>query len=549
MDLDSILYSLAGLGLMFFGIKQFSQSLQSITGPFIRLLVNKRTDNLFRVSGIGFTVALFTQGSMGFSYMVLAYVNAGLLNFAQSLHMLLGAQLGFTLAAWFFSVSFGSLTTFLLLFLGFIPSLFGQRYFVSQMSKCFFGIGLVLLGMDFLDRIHISLIPYLGAFTGIQATEPGFYQSFLLVVLAVILLTGISRSKLLVVAISYSLMNSFPFSPYFSIAIVLGMAIGAAIPQMFISSKMSSSTRRTAFGYFCIETIITIILVISMESLVPHIIGDYDWSGGVGFALIYSSYTLLSLVSYFLFGKLFFEKIINSLVPEASYKEAKKLQLRGNLGDISTALAIDLVEQELKKMSAMVEIQLDLSRSNLVSRMEDKAIERKVSKYEKITDNIDTEIVSLIKQLMQRSLQEDEVIELRSFLQVSDDLESIADAAEELLTHAKRIRKDEESLPAELTKSMRGIGNYLQEYYIQIFTSMMDNTEIPESHERFHEKIVFELKDLKRNQKKLAADSIISSDANQNLFEIQNCFSRVLRYSKSLSDSLSERYSFLKENP
>lgn len=548
MDVDSILYSLAGLGLMFYGIKLFSQSLQSITGPFVRLLVNKRTDNLFRLSGIGFLVALFTQGSMGLSYMVLAYVNAGLLSLAQSIHMLLGAQLGFSLAAWFFSVSFGGITTFFLLFLGFIPSLFGQRFFVSQMSKCFFGIGLVLLGIEFVDKLNVSLIPYVSQYTGIYAQEQGFYQSFLLVALITVLVTGITRSKLLVVALCFSLMKSFPFSPYFSIAVVLGMGIGAAIPQMFVSAGMSSSTRRTAFGYLSVEIIISVLLLLVMESFVPLLIGNYDWSGGTGFALIYSLYSVFSIICYYLFGKLVFEKLLNALVPEANYKEAKKLQLKGNLGDISTALAIDLVEQEVKKMSAMVEIQLDLSRANLVSRLEDKAIERKVNKYEKITDNIDTEIVGLIRLLMQRSLQEDEVVELRSFLTVSDDLESIADAAGELITHAKNIRNEEESLPSELIKSLRTTGNYLQEYYIQVFTALMENSKIPESHDRFHDKIVSELKSFKRHQKQFVADAKISSDANQNLFEIQSCFSRVLRHSKSLSDSLSERFEFLEQN-
>jgi phosphate:Na+ symporter len=532
---------------MFFGIKQFAQSLQSISGSFIRVLVNHRNQNLLKLSFIGMIVALFTQTSMGLSYMVLAYVNAGLLSLSQSLHMLLGAQIGFVSASWFFSVNFGPFTTFILLFLGFVSAFFGQRYFIAQMAKCFFGIGLVLLGMDFFDHINLGLVPYVGPFTSIEPSSAHFYQNFLIVLLAAMGLTSVTRSKLLVLVIAFSFMKSFPFSPYFSFAVVMGMAVGASIPQLVLAQSMSSSTKRTAFGYLFLEVLVGVLFLVSMESIVPLLLGNYEWSGGVGFSLIYTIYTLASVVIYFLVGRLFYDKLIENLVPEANYKEAKKLEIRGSLTDLSTALAIDLVEQELKKMAAMVEIQLDLSRANLVSRLEDKATEKKVAKYEKITDNIDLEVAQLIRRLMQRSMQEEEVVELQSFAKISDELESIADAAGELISYAKSIRDEEESLPNELLKKLRSIGNYLQEYYIQIFTAIMENTEMAESHERFFEKITEEIKELKEEQKNLAAEAKISSDANHNLFEVQSCLSRVLRHSNRLGEAVNDRHVFLKD--
>ena len=262
--------------------------------------------------------------------------------------------------------------------------------------------------------------------------------------------------------------------------------------------------------------------------------------------MIYSAYSLIAATIYFVFGPIALDKLFQALVAGANYKEAKKLQLKGNLGDISTALAIDLVEQELKKMSAMVEIQLDLSRANLVSKLENKAVERKVNKYEKITDNIDMEIIDLIRLLMQRSLLEEEVVELRSFSRFSTELESIADAAGDLIYCAKNIR-EEKDLPADLMRSLRSVGNYLQEFYIQIFTAIMEDESLVDSHDRFYEKLQEELKELQNLQKQMLSEALIDSEANQNLFDIQNCFFRILRHSRNLGEAVSERLAYLKE--
>ena len=209
MDLDSFLYALAGIGLIFLGSKVFTHNLQSITGPFVRFIVNRRTDNLLRTNLIGGVLSLFNQSSMGISYMILAYMNAGLMNLGQGIHMLIGAQLGLTSAAWFLNVGFDTRAMFFLLFLGFIPAVFGQRRFVSQMSRCFFGLGLMLLGIEFVDKLNLFLIPVLGNYVSMLPNDPGFYKMFLSSFFVAAILSSITRSKLLVIAVAFSLLKGF----------------------------------------------------------------------------------------------------------------------------------------------------------------------------------------------------------------------------------------------------------------------------------------------------------------------------------------------------
>ncbi|MAF90852.1 MAG: hypothetical protein CL674_06215 [Bdellovibrionaceae bacterium] len=547
MDADSFLYALAGIGLIFFGSKIFTHNLQSITGPFVRLVVNQRTDNLARVNLIGCVLSIFNQSSMGISYMILAYLNAGLMRLGQGIHMLLGAQLGLTTAAWFLNVGFDTRALFFLLFLGFIPAVIGQRSFAAQVSRCFFGLGLVLLGIEFSDKINLYLIPYLGKFTGMQFHEPGFYKMFLLTALASILLTGATRSKLLVVALSFALLKTFTFGPLFSLAIVLGLAVGGSIPQLIVGYGMSSATNRLALGYVVVETVSMIFILVGLGSIDQYFLQSDILLGGTGFAIIYSAYSLFVILLYSIGAKFVFHPLINVLVPQAKYKEAKRLLLKGDLGDISTALAIDLVEQELKKMSAMVEIQLDLSRANLLSKLGDKSIEKKVSKYEKIADNIHTEVGGLINQLMQRSLQKEEVFELRAFLTMTTELERLSNSADELINLAKELRKEDEEVPSEILKSLRDIGNHLQEFYIQSFTALMEGEKHPESHDRFKDKIFDDLKVFREEQREMYDKDLLSSALGQNLFDVHNCLRKILKQATRFGESVDARLSYLDE--
>ena len=541
MDVDSILYALAGLGLIFLGAKTFTHNLQSITGPFVRFLINKRTDNLFLTHWIGVLVSVFVQNSMGISYILLAYMSAGLMSLGQGIFMLLGAQWGLSSAAWFLNVGFDTRAMFFLLFMGFIPALFGHRFFVSQLGRSFFGLGLILLGIEFFDRINLFLIPYLSPYVAMQLGDSGLYKMFLLVLLVAASLTALTRSKLLVLAIAFAILRSFSFGPLFSLAVAIGLSLGGTLPQLLLSFSMTTNTRRLAWTYLLVNLLATVLVLVGLEPITRSLFLSPWWVGGTGFAAIYSLFSLWVIVVYVVSGSFLFRPLLRVLIPKAKHKEAKSLRLPGYSTDVATALAIDLVEQELKKMSAMVEIQLDLSKANLLSELGDRGIERRVSKYEKIADNIELEVRDLITHLMQRSLLREEVLELRSFLSISEQLENLSDSSDDLVQLAKELRREERDIPKNLRQRMSAVGNLLQDYYLQSFSALMEGTSLPSSQSELFAKIEEELRALKREQRELSQQSQLSSDTSHCLFEIYNCFKRMLFQAQRFAQGVDHR--------
>ena len=81
------------LGLFLYGMKIMSEGLQKIAGEQLRGILAAMTRN--RVMGVftGILITALIQSSSATTVMVVSFVNAGLLNLAQSIGVIMGANI------------------------------------------------------------------------------------------------------------------------------------------------------------------------------------------------------------------------------------------------------------------------------------------------------------------------------------------------------------------------------------------------------------------------------------------------------------------------
>ena len=101
MDIFLNLLSLLGsLGLFLFGMKTMSEGLEKFAGDRLRSILAAMTKNRFMGVLTGFVVTVLIQSSSATTVMIVSFVNAGLMNLAQAIGVIMGANIGTTATAW-----------------------------------------------------------------------------------------------------------------------------------------------------------------------------------------------------------------------------------------------------------------------------------------------------------------------------------------------------------------------------------------------------------------------------------------------------------------
>ena len=92
------------LGLFLFGMTMMSEALQKVAGDKMRAILASMTKN--RVMGVltGVAITSIIQSSSATTVMVVSFVNAGLLSLAESITVIMGANIGTTVTAWLVSL-------------------------------------------------------------------------------------------------------------------------------------------------------------------------------------------------------------------------------------------------------------------------------------------------------------------------------------------------------------------------------------------------------------------------------------------------------------
>ncbi|MBR4980320.1 MAG: Na/Pi symporter, partial [Bacteroidales bacterium] len=132
MNIALSLFKLFGsLALFLFGMTMMSENLQKVAGDKLRSFLAMMTSNAFKRILTGLTITACIQSSAATTLMVVSFVNAGLLSLAQSIGVIMGANIGTTVSAWLFSlVGFrGGIATVAvpLIAVGFILTMFKSK--------------------------------------------------------------------------------------------------------------------------------------------------------------------------------------------------------------------------------------------------------------------------------------------------------------------------------------------------------------------------------------------------------------------------------------
>ncbi|MBT3215960.1 MAG: Na/Pi cotransporter family protein [Candidatus Marinimicrobia bacterium] len=139
-----------GLSLFLYGMAKMSEGMKKAAGNKMRNILAVLTKNRVIALIVGAFVTMVIQSSSATTVMLVSFVQAELMTYAQSIGIILGANIGTTVTAQL--VAF-KLTDYALLMItvGFAMTMFGKKESVKHIGEAILGFGILFFGMKIMS--------------------------------------------------------------------------------------------------------------------------------------------------------------------------------------------------------------------------------------------------------------------------------------------------------------------------------------------------------------------------------------------------------------
>lgn len=459
----NLLSLLGSLGLFLFGMKTMSEGLEKFAGDRLRSILAAMTKNRFMGVITGIVVTALIQSSSATTVMVVSFVNAGLMNLAQAIGVIMGANVGTTVTAWIisaigFKVNIAALALPLLAF-G-IPLIFSSQSKRKSVGEFIFGFAFLFMGLSFLQKAATDLdIGSMVAAMLATVADGGFF-TIILFVLVGALVTMVVQASAATMAITLMLfdMHIPGFGLEQAAALAMGQNIGTTITAVMASMTAGTQARRAALAHMFFNVfgvVVVLVLFYPFCNGVSWFVEDVMMAGDNDLFKLSMFHTAFNIFNtLLLIGFVHqIENFVCRVLPLKEEPEEKGLKyISGGL--FSTAeLSILQARKEIAHFAERCQKSFNYVLSMRASDGEEdndrfQKLYAKVEKYEGITDNMEYEIAHYLQQVSEGRLSDDAKRQIQRMLREVDDLESIGDCCFSL---ARTLNRKQENCAESFT--------------------------------------------------------------------------------------------------
>jgi phosphate:Na+ symporter len=244
---------LGGLGLFLFGMNTMSDGMQQSAGERMRSILENVTRNRIVGAGIGTFVTTVIQSSSATSVMLVSFVNAGLIQFRQTIPVLLGAAIGTTITAQIIAFKITEYSL-LLVAVGFFLQTFSKKERFKAVGFALFGFGILFFGLEIMSDAMAPLRDYPPFIELLLRLE-----SPLLGILVGAVFTALIQSSSAFIGIMIVLASQGLLSLDACIPLLLGSNLGTPVTALLASLKSGQEAKKVAFAFLFIKLISVLI--------------------------------------------------------------------------------------------------------------------------------------------------------------------------------------------------------------------------------------------------------------------------------------------------
>lgn len=421
-----------GIALLLWSLRMVRTGVQRALGGELRRWLAVGTGNRFTACGSGMAVAALLQSSTAASLIAASFVGRGLLPVSTGLAMLLGADVGTTLAVQALSFDTGRVGS-LLLVAGVAAFLGAGATRLRDLGRTAVGLGLLMLAMRLIVGASAPLrdgalpLESVAALSG----EPVLALALGLVA------AWISHSSLAVILLAVTLGGSGVLPLPFVLAFVLGANVGGTLPAVTLSVGETPAARRLPLGNFLFRGA-GAAMALPLLPWLPDLLPGADAARQA--ANFHTGFNIaIATVFLGLTGPV--ARLCARLLPDrptADLPGRPRYLDRSVMG--TPALALACAAREALRLGDVVADMLH--RSFLVLRDDDRKLLREVERTDDVVDRLNEAIKLYLAEASRDGLDEAQSRHCQEIITFTTNLEHVGDIIDRNLMElaAKKIR-------------------------------------------------------------------------------------------------------------
>ncbi len=437
-----VLLLIGGLAFFLFGMNVMSDGLRKVAGGSLERSLKKITDNRWMAMLLGFIITIAIQSSSAMTVMLVGLVNSGIMQFGQTIGVIMGSNIGTTVTTWITSLSgiTGSGVASMLKPENFAPvvALIGIALITLSKKPRRHDFGRILVGFAILMYGMVMMgnsVKELKDSPSFTALLTAFNNPFVAVLISTIF-TGVIQSSAATISIVQNLALSGNITYNMAIPLVLGANIGTCVTALISSVGVNKSAKKVSIVHIIIKIIGTIVCMglFYGADLIFHFSFKNSEITIFGVAMVHTVFNVVNTVILFPFWK-HLERLTNLLVrPSKATEETAFLDER-LLSTVSIAVAE--ANGRTNKMAKIARSTL-LTAVGLLQSYDEKTAAT-VLKNEDDLDLYEDKLGTFLVKLARKSLSEKDSQEVSKMLHTIGDLERLGDHAVNLLRSAEEI--------------------------------------------------------------------------------------------------------------
>ena len=440
MGYEELFLFAGGLGMFIYGMQIMSQGLENAAGNKMKSLLEVLTKNKLMGVALGALITAVIQSSSATTVMVVGFVNAGIMNLAQAMGVIMGANIGTTITGWI--VSMGEWAAFLkpstiapiAIAIGVVVMMVGKRRATKDVASIVVGFGLLFIGIDNMS----------GAMSGLKEV-PAFTNLFVSLgsnpILGILIGAGVtaiiqSSSASVGILQSLAVAGLIPFNS--AVYIIMGQNIGTCVTAMLSSMGAKKNAKTAALMHLLFNIIGTVIF--SIAAIVFFRVVNPTWGRDMitatQISTVHTAFNIATTILLFPASGLIIKlaKKIGGVNNEVA--DDRVVSLDDRMLQTPT-IALQATMHEVGRMADLVKDTLDVARRVLFTKTSEDIhlLRDDEDKVDKLCAGITDYAIKITR--LQISDQEHENV--ARLLQVVSDIERVGDYCENISEFAETM--------------------------------------------------------------------------------------------------------------
>lgn len=455
MGIANLLALIGGIALFLFGMQLMGDGLKKAAGNKLELVLWKLSGTPFKGILLGTVVTAVVQSSSATSAMVVGFVNSGMMTVAQSISIVMGANIGTSVTGWLLCLStLGGAEGFLQLlstdtisavvaFIGILCLMFSKRETQRNIGGIMLGFSVLMYGMGAMSDA-VAPLKESESFRSMLT----MFDNPLLGILVGILITALLQSNSASVGILQAISVTGAVSFAAALPMIMGMGIGASIPVLLSAVGAGRDAKRTSLIYLLINvfgTVICTVLFYGANAFLHFEAMENGTAvGSVDIALINTLYRVAAIIVLLPCIK-YLERITDKLLKSMPESDRKKKSHNYEVPQFeerfleNPMIALQQSKEAIYQMANIAEENLFRSFDLLHDYNEDEA--DRVIDSENAVDLFEDRLGTYLIKVTGQGLNHAQTLEASLYLHTVSDFERVSDHSVNIQKVAEEIHE------------------------------------------------------------------------------------------------------------